>query len=174
MKESKGNGGERSPAELLLSSVQRLVDSERRLRELEVERAQINASYRELAQEVQRMAAATAVGKVIASVMPGADRVDRVDRVDQVVSIRDRIHSMVSHYIEAHELNEEEAQAVWMELYRVFRLRHGRDLAHRARNRGTTGLDIAEELDRTCRPGSLDDLYAIAHDRCGPSGVFIF
>ena len=166
MEESRVRGAQ-TPAELLLESVQKLVDSERRLREIEAEQEQLRSSYGSLAKQVKELAAAASLGKLVADVMPCLESKVRD------VSMRDRIHSLVSDYIDAHELNAEDAQVVWMELYRAFRLHHGRDLARRARNRGATvsGLDIAEELDRTCRPGTLDDLYEIAHDRCGPSGV---
>jgi prophage antirepressor-like protein len=134
---------EKSPVEMLLESVQHLVDHERRMKVLEKEHARVSASHHLLSKQVGELAQRAALGDAMIRALP-APTVEAPQ-----VTTRARIVQVVQGHIYAHGLAAPEAAAAWRRLYREFRASNRVDLIKRAKNeerktgRKVKGLDVA-------------------------------
>jgi hypothetical protein len=135
---------QQTPAEMLLASVQMLVDQERRTRALEAEQAQLTGRVAAIEQRAQ-------TGATMALPAPEAE----VDALGERALVNRVVRGAVFEY----GITYREAFA---KLYREFRDRTGIDLVARGRNRGRKPLDVAED------EGLLAQLYTVAHE------VFIY
>ena len=154
---------EKSPVEMLLESVQHLVDHERRMKVLEKEHARVSASHQVLSKQVGELVQRSVAGVEMLRSLPAPTEVVKE------ATLRARVSQMVQGYIYAHTLTGDRAALAWTRLYREFRARYRTDLVQRAKNqtkikgRKVSGLDVAEEMD--CMPA----LYAVAHALYGAS-----
>lgn len=131
----------KTQAELLLESVQMLVDQERRLASVEDRVEAIETRTIEAEKTMLQLPAP------IVEVAP--------------LSVRAQINILVRAHAERSGLGH---SAIWSQLYKQFRDRWQIDLVTRARNKGkkgVSGLDIAEELD------AMKQLYALAYKLYG-------
>lgn len=150
----------KTPAELLLDSVQQLVNHERRMKALEEEQVQVRTAQQALVQQVGILAQRAAEGDALFKALP-APTVEA-----KAATTRARVNQVVQAYIFKHGQGKKNgASLAWRKLYREFKARYGIDLLARARNinkkngnKKTKGLDVAESL------GKMEDFYAVAHE----------
>ena len=123
-----------SPAEMLLSQAQVLVDHERQIQTLQT--------------RVEAIETRTEVALQSLTSLPTPD----VHPAD--LSTRAKVNRIVRDHCYSSGIEHREA---WVSLYREFRDRYHFDLVERAKHRGLKALEVAE------LEGQLENLYAVAY-----------
>jgi hypothetical protein len=137
----------RTQAEILLESIQLVVDMERRQAELEQQNALLVSSQQNVQADVHEIKTRAAEAGAELKALPPATK-EPEER-----SLRANLNTLVRAYCHANNVSHPTA---WGSLYREFRDRYHVDLKIRAANGTCKPLDVAQSL------GLLEDLYAVA------------
>jgi hypothetical protein len=138
----------KTPAEMLLDSVQMLVEQERRQRAVEAEQRAQGARLTAIEQRAE--AGERALRALPAPAVEAPGRTQRME-----------INQLVRNF--CYQTGADH-RAAWGRLYREVRDRCHVDLKRRADNAEMSVLDLAEHLDAGEMPGLLRQIYAVAHD----------
>jgi phage anti-repressor protein len=138
-----------SQLEILLASVQQLVEIEHRQRELEQQNAVLSSTLTLVREDVKQIQErANAAEKELKALPPSSKECPKR-------TARTNINTLIRSFCHANNVEHRKA---WNDLYREFRDRCHIDLKIRAANGKCAPLDLAETLD------VIEDLYAVAKE----------
>jgi len=134
--------------DILLQALQSLVEKEKKIAALEQGHSQLAGRVDTIERRAQE-----ATGQLLALPLPDESVIG--------LSTRAKVVRVVRVYCRESGVAYPEA---WGCLYREFRDRYHVDLVRRARNEGSSPLDVAEDLEAEGYICLLGDLYAVAYD----------